>query len=49
MKSKSFLLYPRTEVYIDNQDIEIVSVPIKDKLKAFISVYIKGYNEEPTI
>lgn len=49
MKSKSFILYPRTEIDIDNPSIEIVDAPIKDKLKAFISGYIEDYNEEPTI
>lgn len=48
MKSKSFIVYPKTKIDISDPRIEIIDAPIKVRLKAFISGYIEDYNEPPT-
>lgn len=49
MKSKSFIIYPKTKIAINNPIIEIVEAPIKEKLKSFITGYIQDYREAPTV
>lgn len=47
-QSKSFIIYPRTKIDLDDPRLQVIDGPVKNKLKAFISGYIEDYNEMPT-
>lgn len=47
-QSKSFIIYPRTKIDIDDTRLQVINAPIKVKLKAFITGYLQDYGELPT-
>ncbi|MFJ8064882.1 hypothetical protein ACIQYS_09635 [Psychrobacillus sp. NPDC096426] len=49
MKSKSFIIYPRSKIDVENPNIQVIDAPIKVKLKAFITSYYEDRNELPSV
>lgn len=48
MKRK-FIVFPKTEIHIDDKSIEIVNTPLKLKIKSFIISYKEDFKELPSI
>ena len=46
--TKSFIIYPRTKIEVDDPILQVIDAPIKVKLKAFITGYLQDYGELPT-
>jgi len=46
---KEFLVYPKTKIAESNETIQIVEVPLKVKLKAFVTGYREDHGELPSI
>jgi hypothetical protein len=49
LERKDFIIYPKTEIDINDDMFKVVDAPIKVKLKAFITGYIEDYGEPPSI
>ncbi|GAA0347560.1 hypothetical protein GCM10008931_43560 [Oceanobacillus oncorhynchi subsp. oncorhynchi] len=46
---KNFITYPKTEIPVNSPEIEVVEVPLKEKMKIFITGYVEDYLELPTV
>ncbi len=46
---KTFIVYPKTKINMDDPYYEKVDTTLKIKLKTFITGYIEDYGESPSI
>lgn len=49
VKSKSFIIYPKSKIAINDPRLQVIDASIKSKLKVFITGYLQDYGELPTI